>query len=173
MKKHSYPPGLTLIHNEIGSIDRLLHQAEAETLRAAKILSKEILNLFPNKLPKKLLESPAIDEQCRKEELLNRTFLEVVLMRAIRESQYPTRFSSGFLVVSNTALQNIGLSTAFQNLEETGKELDLVCAEINRVTELFIFCNFTKWVVADKDPNVAEFSVNCNFLEKTIPTPEL
>lgn len=173
MKKHSYPPGLILIHNEIGEIDRLLHQAEAETLRAAKILSREILNLFPDELPKKILQLNAIDEDAKEDEPLKATFLEVILMKAITDSQRRIRFSSGFVLVSNTELQNIGLSTTSENKGETGSKLASACAEITRVTGSFLLCNFVQWGLGEKYPDVVEFAANCNFLEKTIPIPEL
>ncbi len=166
------PPGLADIADEITEIVKLSNEAETKTLLAAKKLSEKILNLFQNGLLKNLLQMPAVEntEEIGHTALFpKRTFLEVALMKAVSDSQKKVRFSSHFVIVDNTELQNIGISTMLGNRVKSTSQLDEACAEISRITGMFIFCGFVQWGIGEKFPDHAQFTVNCNFLEKTIP----
>ncbi len=173
--KKSIPPSFAAVENDIGDIKQLIAKAESQTLRVAQILARDVLELLPEGLARELFKLPAVGYF---EETQNpgfnpkQTAVDLILLKAIKDSWTDCNFTNCFLTISKTDLQNIGLSVVPENKDKTIEILESLCNAMTRGTKQFITCGFMSWG-SDKYPDYVQLWANCDFLNKTIPAPEM
>jgi hypothetical protein len=161
------------IHNELKEINDLSTKIEIKVLEAAKKLANRVIELFSG-APKVIgvLNMKATDRDSETLIILpesEKTFLEILLMKAIINSQY-NRFSNKIILIKKELFKNNGLDIA--NAKGSEEAIESVCKFICTTTGNFITCGVMNWSAADNSDYI-ELWGNCSYDNKTLPVLEL
>ncbi|MDB5255065.1 MAG: hypothetical protein JWL92_441 [Candidatus Nomurabacteria bacterium] len=174
MKKAYLPASLSAIHQELETINNLQSQLRVTILETAKIIGGEVLVLIPDEQTRRFLQVRATEDplEAAKTELhsMQRTFLDIILMRSITDSQNESLFGNMFIYIDKQDLQNAGFETKGMP-EDNIYPLKQACRVLTVATDRFIIADPLHWSSPPHWEFVCLHAI-CDFTKKALPILE-